>query len=103
MDVPGVSAAGLHRDLWALLEGDSQTDSGRDCQFDFPADSHRRSQADLRRDLQGDLQEDFHGDFVGVSRDEGGVTYRGQLAKVGATAIELVRSAADLGLVFVRP
>ena len=103
MGFPGDSAAGLHHDDRAFLEGDLRSDSCGDCQSHFPADSRRRSQVDLRRDLQDDLRKDFHGDFVGVLRVEGGVIYRGQLAKVGATAIELVRSVVGLGLVFVRP
>ena len=70
MGFTGDSAAGLHREVRAFSEGDSQTDSCGDCQSDFPADSHRDSQADLRRGLRGDLQGDFHGDFDGVSRAE---------------------------------
>jgi hypothetical protein len=71
MILPGDSAAGLHRNSQAFSEGNLRFDSCGVCQFDFPADSHRRSQADLRRDLQEDSQEDSRGDFDGALRVEG--------------------------------
>ena len=68
MDFPGDSAADLHHDMRAVLEGDSQTDSCGDSESDFPADSCRDSKADLRRGLQKGLPRDFDGDFDGVLR-----------------------------------
>jgi hypothetical protein len=66
MGFSGDSAADLHRDTRAVLEGDSQTDSCGDSESDFPADSHRDSKTDSRRDLQ----RDFRGDFDGALRVE---------------------------------
>jgi hypothetical protein len=66
MDFPGDSAADLHCDMRAVLEGDLRTDSRGDSQSYFPADSQRDSQADLRRDLQRGLQGDFR---CGFDRD----------------------------------
>ncbi len=68
MGFPGDSAADLRRDLRAVVEGNSQTDSCGDWESDFPADSHRDSKADLRRDLQRDFRRDFDGDFGSVLR-----------------------------------
>ena len=68
MGFPGDSAADLHRDMRAVLERGSRTDSCGDSESDFPPDSHRDSKADLRRDLQRDFPRDFDGDFGVVLR-----------------------------------